>query len=210
MGTYRYLTDISNLTVELAEKNTVWIEMHRLGRWYHPKHGWIEGTKEKFKSFIDNWKNNVLGRKIIFDKNHKPDDGGTGFLQDMKIEGDRLKGQVKFTPFGLDLVKNKGFIYFSPEYTDKYTSKDTKKELGPTLKGGAVTLRPFLTNLAPVVLAEGIQDAAYYPHSALSHIDTQLLIKEVVRELARDRGVPVSQLVVELSRALENMQMEME
>ena len=152
---YHYLTDISDILLEEKDgKKTSWVEVFREGEWNHPKWGIIKGTKKLFNDFIDNWKNNVLGRDIALDKTHNPEDGATGWVKDMKIVGDRLKALVEWTPWGLDLIENKGFKYFSPEYRDSYIDKENGKEYKNVLFGGGITNRPFLTKLAPIILSE--------------------------------------------------------
>ena len=156
---FYYMTeiDVSSLK-ELEDKTTITMDVFRIGKWQHPKWGIIEGTKKLFNDFIKNFKNNVVGRDLVFDKNHRPEDGGTGIVKDLFIEGDKLKALVELTNFGIDLIKNKGFQYFSPEYTDKYTDKETGNIIENVLIGGALTLRPFLTNLSPVVLSEQLSE----------------------------------------------------
>ena len=85
-----YLTDISDIQLEEKEgKKSSWVEIFREGEWNHPKWGIIKGTKKLFNDFIDNWKNNILGRDIALDKTHNPEDGATGWIKDMKIVGDK-------------------------------------------------------------------------------------------------------------------------
>ncbi len=154
---FYYLTDISNIELQVeGDKKSSWIEIFREGKWNHPKHGIIEGTKKLFNDFILNWKNNVLGREIALDKTHNPEDGATGWVKDIKIVGDRLKALIEWTPWGIDLIENKGFKYFSPEYRDSYTNKETGEVHNNVLFGGALTNRPFLTDLSPIILSEDI------------------------------------------------------
>lgn len=155
---FYYLTDISKIELQTdGEKSTTWIEIFREGKWNHPKHGVIEGNKKLFDDLINNWKSNVVGRDISFDKTHDPSDGATGWVKDLKVEGDRLKAFVELTPWGVDLIKNKGFRYFSPEYTSKYTHKETGVVYNNVLLGGGITNRPFLTDLNPIVMSEDIE-----------------------------------------------------
>ena len=159
-GTYHYLYEIEeSSTNELEDKTIITIDIFREGAWTHPRYGLIEGNQKLFNDLITNWKANVIGRDVIFDKNHHPEDGGTGIVKDLFIEADKLKAKVELTNFGADLIKNKGFRYFSPEYTSKYTNKETNKEIQNVLIGGALTIRPFLTNLAPIVLSEQFSDS---------------------------------------------------
>lgn len=169
---YNYLVDISDITLEEKDgKKTSWIEIFREGEWNHPRWGIIKGTKKLFQDFIDNWKNNVLGREISIDKTHNPSEGATGWIKDLKIFDDRLKAKVEWTSWGLDLIENKGFKYFSPEYSDNYINKETGAEVKNVLIGGALTLRPFLTNLNPVVLSEDMDVFQKYENNLLAGDD---------------------------------------
>ena len=160
--TYYYLTDISDIQLEEKEgKKSSWIEVFREGEWNHPKWGIIKGTKKLFNDFISNWKSNVLGREIALDKTHNPEEGATGWIKDMKIVGDRLKALVEWTPWGIELIEQKGFKYFSPEYRDSYTDKESGKEHKNVLFGGGITNRPFLTDLAPIVLSEDLENQCF-------------------------------------------------
>ena len=154
-NSFYYLTEIDDsILKELEDKTTITIDIFREGSWQHPRYGKIEGNKKLFNDLIANWKSNSVGREIILDKNHHPEDGGTGIVKDLFIEADKLRAKVELTNFGIDLIKNKGFRYFSPEYTSKYTNKETGVVVENVLIGGALTTRPFLTNLAPIILSE--------------------------------------------------------
>lgn len=160
--TYHYLYEIEeNLANKLEDKTIITIDIFREGKWTHPKYGEIVGDQKLFNDLITNWEKNVVGREIIFDKNHHPEDGGTGIVKNLFVDGDKLKASVELTNFGADLIKNKGFRYFSPEYTSKYVNKETGLEIKNVLLGGALTLRPFLTNLAPIILEERFSDSLY-------------------------------------------------
>ncbi len=157
-NTFFYLSDLTNVSLEdINGKKMSWIEIFREGKWNHPVHGVIEGSKKLFNDFINNWKNNILGREVAFDKTHDPSEGAVGWLKELQIVGDRLKALVEWTPWGLDLIQNKGFKYFSPEYRDSYTEKESGKVYQNVLFGGGLTNRPFLTNLSPIVLSEDFE-----------------------------------------------------
>src|SRR3989304_1563526 len=160
--TYYYLADISDIQLEEKEgKKSSWIEIFRIGKWMHPKWGKIEGPTKLFNDFIKNWKDRVLGRDISLDKTHEPSDGATGWIQELKIKGDRLLALVEWTPFGIELIEQKGFKYFSPEYKDIYVDKESGREHKNVLFGGALTNRPFLTDLAPIVLSEDLESQCF-------------------------------------------------
>jgi len=161
-NSYYYLTDISDIQLEEKDgKKSSWIEVFRIGKWNHPKYGIIEGTTKLFGDFIKNWKDRVLGRDISLDKTHEPSDGATGWVQELKIKGDRLLALIEWTPWGIELIEQKGFKYFSPEYRDVYVDKESGKEHKNVLFGGALTNRPFLTDLAPIVLSEDLENQCF-------------------------------------------------
>ena len=168
-NSYYYLTDISDIKLEEKDnKKSSWIEIFRIGKWSHPKYGIIEGTKKLFNDFISNWEKNVLGREIGIDKTHNPEDGATGWVKDIQIVGDRLKALIEWTPWGIDLIENKGFKYFSPEYRDSYTNKETGQIHNNVLFGGALTNRPFLTDLSPIILSEDISENINLQQTAIA------------------------------------------
>ncbi len=188
---FYYLTDISNIELQVQDnKKSSWIEIFRVGKWNHPKHGIIEGTKKLFNDFINNWKSNVLGREIALDKTHNPEEGATGWVKDMKIEGDRLKAFIEWTPWGVELIEQKGFKYFSPEYRDSFTNKETGQIHNNVLFGGALTNRPFLTDLAPVILSEDISlhqtaiaKSMPMDQSPLDYLDLVNPFVDIIRQL---------------------------
>lgn len=205
---YNYIADLSEVK-ELAEKDSAWIEIHRLGKWFHPKWKWMEGTVEMFNSFIKNFENNVIGRKIIFDQSHISTGSsavGTGFVEKMKMRGDKLVAFVKFTNVGLDLIRNKGHIYFSPEYTDDYIDKELKKHHGPTLIGGALTMRPFLTNLNPIMLSENLENSCYgntmFSDKTTNKEMMEKMIVELIAEYSKEMGISSEDIFKKLRKGL--------
>ncbi len=192
---FYYMTEIDEkILKELEDKTMITIDVFREGKWQHPTWGQIEGNKSLFNDFIKNWKGNIVGRDLIFDKNHRPEDGGTGIVKDLFIDGDKLKAKVELTNFGIDLIKNRGFRYFSPEYTSKYTNKETGNIVENVLLGGALTLRPFLTNLSPIILSEqlneemcldqyAVQQGISQPPSTLDYLDLVEPFLSIIRKL---------------------------
>jgi len=200
---FYYLTEIDDsILKELEDKTTIIIDMFREGKWHHPSHGIIQGTKKLFNDFIKNWKENIIGRDIMIDKNHKPEDGGTGLIKDLFIDGDKLKAKVELTNFGIDLIKNFGFRYFSPEYTSKYTNKETGAVVENVLIGGALTLRPFLTNLSPIVLSENCLDSFSLHQEAIAtsvpynsyYMDFSNSFIDIIRQLCYGGYISQSEL----------------
>ena len=155
-----YVSEINTNEIQLKDGvHYGRIEVFRVGKWKHPTYGWIKADLNMFENMIKNWKNKVIGRELSFDFHHRPEWGAAAWVKDLKIEGDRLVAYVEFTPKGYEAVKNKEYLYFSPEYVENYIDKeDPSRQYGPTLLGGGFTNTPFLTNLAPIAISKHLED----------------------------------------------------
>lgn len=137
-----------------GEKRTSWVTLTRTGRWKHPIYSEFEITLGMFQAMIKNFENDTLGQKIFIDIGHRPDDGAAGEIVELSIEGNRLRGRVVWTDFGIKQVSDKGFRYMSVDFVDDYKDPETDAYHGPLLFGAALTTRPFVKRLDPVELSE--------------------------------------------------------
>jgi len=143
-------------TIELDEEKKSWINIHRVGTWKHSKYGKVIGSIEKFKKMIENFKNKVIGKDMSMDTRH--DHGGAlGWVEKLKIVGEKLMALVSWTPIGENLIKNRIYKYISPEYDENYEDKETGEKYGPTLVAVSATNFPFLTKLEPMALSEDLE-----------------------------------------------------
>ena len=142
-------------TIELEGKKS-WLNIHRVGTWSHPTYKKIEGSIKKFEKMIANFDNEVIGRKVPMDTRH--DHGGAlGWVEKLKIVGEKLMALVSWTPLGEKVVKQRIYKYVSPEYDESYEDKETGKKYGPALLAIAATNFPFLTKLEPMALSEDLE-----------------------------------------------------
>ena len=65
-----------------------------------------------------------------------------------------LWGLIRWTPLGVQLLREQTYRYFSPEFTDTWTDPQSGREFHDVLVGGGLTNRPFLKELTPVQLSE--------------------------------------------------------
>lgn len=151
---FYYLESLESVALE--EKKS-WLNIHRVGTWNHPVYKKVEGSVEKFKKIIENFENKIIGRDVPMDTRH--DHGGSlGWVEKLKIIGNKLMALVAFTPLGEKLVSEKIYKYISPEYDENYENKETGAKYGPALLGIAATNFPFLTGLEPMALSEDLQN----------------------------------------------------
>ena len=93
------------------------------------------------------------------------DSGGkaAGWFTDLEtkvIDGKTcLFGKVKLTPSGQKVVDDKEYRYISADFTENYFSNENKNEYGPVLYGAALTNRPFVKDMTPIMqLSEVIKN----------------------------------------------------
>ena len=128
------------------------VTVTRTGTFTDPRYGRFSITQAMLNSFVTNFDAGVLGREVFIDRAHKPDDGAAAKLLSLSVDGDRLRADAAFTPFGVDLVKNRGFRYLSADYIEDYVDNEAGEHHGPTLLGAALTVRPVVRGLDPVEL----------------------------------------------------------
>lgn len=150
---------------------TTKLELLRSGVWSHPWYGSIIFDKKYFMSCIQNFVNNVLHRDISFDAQHMPWFGAVAWVTKLSLRRRKffddkkrwvLTADVEFTKDGEDMIRQKRFKYFSSEVHDNYKEQEISdndnnnqlKEYGPTLMGGGVTNRPYISGMLAVELSE--------------------------------------------------------
>ncbi len=144
----RFLSDRISLQDDRRHST---VTITRAGKYYDPRYGDFEITRAQLAEMIKNFDNNAYGQKIALDVAHRPSDGAAGFFTRLFLQGDNLRGEVDWTPFGADAVKKRGMRYLSGEFTTNYTTNEhPRKEVGAVLFGAALTPRPVIKNMDPV------------------------------------------------------------
>lgn len=133
----------------IDDEHLVDIEMLRIGKFTHPKYGELDISEPFLDSLVTNFANNALKREISFDWNHAARDA-SAWLRGLTRIDDTLIGSVEFTKKGQKSVENGEYGYFSVEFLKDYKDPETDESFGPALAGGALTNRPFITNLKKI------------------------------------------------------------
>lgn len=164
---------LSGLHVNLEEgKKTSWVTLTRVGKFSDPRYGSFDITRDMLLAMVDNFVKNVVGQEIYADVSHRPDQGAAGTFKSLKLEGDRLRALVEWTPYGIDAIQNKGYKYFSVEYHENWKDNEKGNAHGPVLLGAGLTTRPVIKRLDPVMLCEFTGDTPTLLHPEL---ESQLL-----------------------------------
>ena len=135
------------------------IEIMRTGKWKHSIYENLEITENTIDCIIKNFENNVRGIDISFDlehgeTNHKSE--AVCWVKKLIKKGSTLLAEIEWTDFGKEKVKSKSFRYFSPEFKFIYTDAESGKTYNNVLFGGALTNRPFIKNMSPLMLSETV------------------------------------------------------
>ena len=115
-GAVRFL---SGLQVKLADgKTTSWVTVTRTGKFSDPRYGAFDISREMLLSMVSNFDARTYGQDVFIDVSHRPDNGAAGKIVKLTVEGDRLRAQVEWTPYGVEAIKQKGYAYLSAEFHD--------------------------------------------------------------------------------------------
>lgn len=134
------------------------IDVLQIGEYDSTRYGKFAITRGDLDEYIREFRDsNAAGRRQV-DFDHKGSQGDTraaGWIQDLHVDGDKLKAHVEWTPAGKAAVEGKEYRFTSAEYTTKVRSKTTGEET-PTKRLKAVTLtnRPFIDTMDPVSLSD--------------------------------------------------------
>lgn len=138
-------------------------EMLRGGTFKHPWMDEVIIDRKLLTTLTQNFLNNIIDREIALDTNHNSDVGAFGWLRSLnmgrrKFKNGKVKdvliGNWKMTAEGQKLLDEEKYKYFSIEYTFNYVDKETEKEYGPAIQGGALTNRPFIPGMKAVTMSE--------------------------------------------------------
>lgn len=193
-GLRRFISDRVDAR-QLGESNSIVLSIARTGKFYDPRYGDFEITKEMLLSMVTNFDADTYGQKIFFDVSHEPSKGVAGEIVSLKLEGNTLRGEVKFTEYGVDAIKKRSMVYVSPEFDENFEDNEQRNQHGPTLLGAALTPRPVIKNQTPIQLSEaGLKD------SPPTYLD-----KTIIKLLNEEGKNTMKKLLAELKKALAKL-----
>jgi phage I-like protein len=125
------------------------------GKWDHPVYGEMEITSADIAEFVKNFNDKVRLDIPITEGHDNGMSGGElpaiGWFTDATDHGvNGLWCGVTWTDEGKQLLQQRAFKYFSPEFYEQYTDPETGAKYSHVLVGGALTNKPYFKELAPV------------------------------------------------------------
>ncbi|MBF0383619.1 MAG: hypothetical protein HQL69_21570 [Magnetococcales bacterium] len=160
-------------------------------------YGEVKITTAMLNSMVANFNANVYGQKISIDVAHNHSNGAAGHITKLFVDGDRLRGEVDWTTFGIDAIQNRGFSYLSVEFAENYKHPETGEKHGCTLFGAGLTVRPRVKNLDPVELADN-------PNCQTSPC---LVTPDLLIKLSQEDAKTMKKYLEELRKKLEKLKL---
>lgn len=195
-GVRRFISDRVDARLLAEGKKTVFVTLTRTGNFYDPRYGDFEITRDMLLSMVGNFDADAYGQKIMLDVAHNHGNGGAGIFNRLFVDGNKLRGEVELTEYGIEAVTKKGFIYLSAEFKENFIDNESRKEWGPTLLGAGLTTRPVIKRLDPIQLSEE------------SAGDTPTYLSERVKKLlSTDLEKNMNKLLAELRKKLESFKL---
>ena len=150
MDNYYGMIALDSNTVVEGEKDSglIDVEMLRVGSFEHST-GELNITEDLLSSMVDNFNSNVLGREVSFDWNHEAKKA-SAWLREIRVDDGYLIGTMELTKAGKESIESKEYGYFSIEFNQDYEDVETGDTYGPTIMGGALTNRPFISKLKKI------------------------------------------------------------
>jgi len=165
-GAKRFMCGLDG--VKLAEGSPrATVTIIRTGTFSDPRYGTFEITRDMLLSMVRNFDARTYGQDIFIDVAHEPANGSAAKILSLKVDGNRLRADVEFTPYGVAAVKDRGFVYLSAEFVDDFVDNESRTAHGPTLLGAGLTTRPVIKRMDPVTLAEGTGTTPVFLHPEL-------------------------------------------
>ncbi|MER2527920.1 MAG: phage protease [Candidatus Competibacter denitrificans] len=140
---------------KLAESNKP-VTITRVGSFYDQRYGDFDIPPTLLAEMVRNFNARTYGQDIFIDVAHRPEDGAAGKITRLWQDGDRLLGNVDWTPYGRNAISQRGYQYLSAEFIDNYIDNEQKRAHGAVLFGAGLTIRPVIKRLDPVQLAEPV------------------------------------------------------
>jgi hypothetical protein len=152
-GVRRFISPLKNLSLD-GDKPTSWETVTRTGTFYDRRYGDFEITRPMLLAMVKNFDEQVYGQQIFIDVSHEPSNGAAAKVLKLAVEDNKLRALLEWTPYGVDAVRNRGFIYLSADYHENWQDNEKRAQHGPVLLGAGLTIRPCIKHLDPIQLSE--------------------------------------------------------
>jgi len=134
------------------------MEIHILpvGEWEHALYGDIKIKEEDIEEFVQHFDQGIRKGVTITEGHAMMQElPAVGWFKKLINKNDKgLWGLVEWTDKGRELLQQKAYKYFSPEFFTVYEDPETHKLYNNILTGGALTNSPYFKDLQSIVMSE--------------------------------------------------------
>lgn len=171
------------IPIQLSEGGKLPSEIHvlMLGEWDHDLYGKIKITSADVEQFVTNFDEDVR-KDIPITAGHETMDEkpAVGWFKELQNKGeDGLWAKVEWTEEGKQLLSQKAYKYFSPEFYRTYEDPETHEVYTNVLVGGALTNKPYFKGLSAIIAS----DLTIINSTTM---DLQTILKKKASELSED------------------------
>ncbi len=161
--TLRY---VAALPATIGSGRTSQVQVFRTGVFRHPLYGKFTITDDDLSRMEANFRERrpKSPTEIVVDYEHMSTAPLTkapaaGWVKNLKHTAGELVATVEWTKAAADHITAKEYRFISPEWHMHYRDKESGNDIGPCLLSMALTNRPFIEGMQPVILSERMEDA---------------------------------------------------
>lgn len=131
------------------------IQIIPIGQWDHDLYGPIMITATDIKEFAQNF-NAGVRKGVFITAGHEGFEElpAMGWITKVEARDTGLWGQVEWNDAGVNILSDKQFKFFSPEFYRDYEDPQTHQLYRNVLIGGALTKSPYFKELQAIVFSE--------------------------------------------------------
>ena len=133
------------------------IHLIPVGKWDHDAYGPIIVTASDIKEFEQNF-NAGIRKGVFITAGHEgfQELPAVGWVMSVEARGDGLWGRVEWNENGKEMLGDKQYKFFSPEFFREYEDPETHAIYRNVITGGALTKSPYFKELEAIVFSEKI------------------------------------------------------
>ena len=143
------------------------VQVFRTGTFRHPLYGKFTITDDTLRTMATNFKASrpKPPTEMVVDYEHMSAVGppsvspAAGWVKSLEAHEGKLLATVEWTDKATGLIHSKEYRFISPEWNMNYKDKESGKDIGPCLLSMALTNRPFIEGMQPVILSDRLEEA---------------------------------------------------
>lgn len=192
------------------------IHLIPIGSWDHDMYGPIIITGADIQQFKDNFDAHVRNGVFITAGHEGFEElPAVGWIESVEVRDTGLWGAVEWNPDGKELLSEKAFKFFSPEFYQEYADPQTHQVYKNVLTGGALTKSPYFKELEALVMSEKKLKKSFNENKTMNlnelvdkdittlSDEEKAFIKEHASELTEDQKTKVISIVEDAGESEE-------